>query len=406
MEEALIVEDLKKCYSIYPSPLDRLKELVDPGKRRSIDRWALRGITFSVSRGSTVGIVGKNGAGKTTLLKILAGIIDPSGGRVKANGRIQALLELGTGFSSEFSGTENIFMNGLLNGYSRPEMEERFDGIVQFSGLGDFVKLPVKTYSAGMCLRLGFSIAQALDPDILLVDEVLSVGDWSFQKKCVARMNEFKANGATIVVVTHSLTDLGAFCDRTILIDEGSKVLDGPTEEVLKAYVEKLRKDEGQGDWLGLVAPPSPYRSKSKEVSIEEVIISGQSGKDTINIKSGEPLSLKIVLNATKKVNNPLVRVQFHRGDGLLVFGTNTYRHGINLGELTGKCELELKIDSLELLEGSYFISIGVHPDEYASSSGGIAYDLHEMRYRLDVSSSRLDGAGVARSPHSWVKEG
>ncbi len=239
------VRDLSKVYRIYEKPEDRLVQMATLGRvRRFTEFPALTGISFDIRRGETVGIVGRNGCGKSTLLQIICGTLQPSAGSVEVTGRISALLELGAGFNGEFTGRENVYMNGAILGFSRAEMDERFAAIADFAGIGDFIERPVKTYSSGMFVRLAFAVATAVEPDILVVDEALSVGDEAFQRKCFARIEAIKERGGTILFVSHSAQTIVQLCDRAILLDGGEKLMEGPPKQVVGQYQRLINLTE------------------------------------------------------------------------------------------------------------------------------------------------------------------
>lgn len=244
-EPAISVSHLSKCYHIYEKPSDRLKQIIVPRLARAVKKkdrayfrefWALNDVSFDIEKGETVGIVGRNGSGKSTLLQVICGTLNPTAGNVQANGRIAALLELGSGFNPEFTGRENVYMNGVLLGLSREEIDNRYDDIVRFADIGDFVEQPVKTYSSGMIVRLAFAVAINADPEILVVDEALSVGDELFQRKCFSRIAAIKAMGATILFVSHSGGTVVELCDRAILLDSGEKLAVGSPKDIVAQY--------------------------------------------------------------------------------------------------------------------------------------------------------------------------
>ena len=221
-EYAIEVKDVTKVYRLYDRPVDRLKEALNPAhKNYHRDFYALNGLSFNVKKGETVGIIGTNGSGKSTILKIITGVLTPTTGMVSVDGKISALLELGAGFNMEYTGIENIFMNGTMMGFTRREMEEKLDDILEFADIGDFVRQPVKTYSSGMFVRLAFALAINVDPEILIVDEALSVGDVFFQAKCYRRMEEIRKNGTTILMVTHDMGSIIKYCDKVVLLNRG-----------------------------------------------------------------------------------------------------------------------------------------------------------------------------------------
>jgi lipopolysaccharide transport system ATP-binding protein len=248
-DTAIVVKDLSKCYQIYGQPRDRLKQFVVPRLQKLIGQsprtyyrefWALRDVSFEVKKGETVGIIGKNGSGKSTLLQLICGTLSPTAGTVETQGRIAALLELGSGFNPEFTGRENIFLNGAVLGLARQEIEARCDSIIAFADIGDFIDQPVKTYSTGMYVRLAFAIQANVDPDILIVDEALAVGDAYFVHRCMDRLHTLQANGATVLLVTHDGSFVKRFCERAIWVDHGRVVMSGPSSRVVDDYLNCL----------------------------------------------------------------------------------------------------------------------------------------------------------------------
>lgn len=235
-EIAISLANISKCFKQYSHPTDRLKEIIQPRQRRGQEFWALRNVSLEVPRGQTLGIVGRNGSGKSTLLQIIVGTLTPTTGSVRVNGRISALLELGSGFNPEFTGRQNVFFNGQLLGLNPREIEERFESIEAFADIGEFIDRPVKTYSSGMFVRLAFSVATSVDPTVLVVDEALSVGDEAFQRKCFARIESIKSRGGTILFVSHSATAIVELCDRAVLLDHGELLLSGKPKMVVDRY--------------------------------------------------------------------------------------------------------------------------------------------------------------------------
>lgn len=235
-EISISLANISKCFKQYSHPTDRLKEIIQPRQRRGQEFWALRDVSLDVPRGQTLGIVGRNGSGKSTLLQIIVGTLTPTSGSVRVNGRISALLELGSGFNPEFTGRQNVFFNGQLLGLNPREIEERFESIEAFADIGEFIDRPVKTYSSGMFVRLAFSVATSVDPTVLVVDEALSVGDEAFQRKCFARIESIKSRGGTILFVSHSATAIVELCDRAVLLDHGELLLSGKPKRVVDRY--------------------------------------------------------------------------------------------------------------------------------------------------------------------------
>lgn len=245
MDIAITVKDVSKRFRMYTSHAERLKELMHPFRRKYHQEfWALRDVTFDVPRGATFGIIGQNGCGKSTLLQVICGILKPTTGLVEVSGRVSALLELGAGFSRDFTGAENVFMQGAIMGISREEMERRFSEIVKFAEIEDFIDQPVKTYSSGMFVRLAFAVAINVDPDILIVDEALAVGDVAFQRKCFAKIQSFRAQGKTMLLVTHSLEAIKTYCDEAVLIDKGRIECKGDPTTVVNTFMDLLAARE------------------------------------------------------------------------------------------------------------------------------------------------------------------
>ena len=258
-KEVITVQNLTKMYKLYDNPMDRVKEALSArGRKRYKEHYALRDINFTVRQGETVGIIGTNGSGKSTILKIITGVLSPTEGSVRVDGRISALLELGAGFNPDYSGIENIYLNGTMLGFSRDEMTEKLDEIIEFADIGDFITQPVKTYSSGMFVRLAFAVAINIDPEVLIVDEALSVGDVFFQAKCFRKFEEFKANNKTILFVSHDLGSINKYCDRAILLNKGHVVEEGTPKEIIDIYKKILvnqydeeaeqSQEEGQTD--------------------------------------------------------------------------------------------------------------------------------------------------------------
>ncbi len=254
-ETVIQVQNLSKMYKLYEKPMDRLKESLGLSrKKRYVEHYALRDVSFEVGRGETVGIIGTNGSGKSTILKIITGVLNPTSGHVQVQGRISALLELGAGFNGEYSGLENVYLNGTMIGFSREEIDAKLDDILAFADIGDFIHQPVKTYSSGMFVRLAFAVAINIDPEILIVDEALSVGDVFFQSKCYRKFEEFKEKGKTILFVSHDLSSIGKYCDRVVLLNKGVKLAEGDAKEMVNLYrrvlvnqVDDLLTETSQG---------------------------------------------------------------------------------------------------------------------------------------------------------------
>ena len=356
------------------------------------DFWALKEITFAIGRGETVGVIGPNGSGKTTLLSILARTMVPTAGSLEVRGRVSCLLELGAGFHPDLTGRENIYLNAAIMGIPQTVIEKKFDRIVEFSGLGHFIETPLRFYSSGMSVRLGFSVAVAVDPDLLLVDEVLAVGDEAFQKKSGERMREFKAKGKTIVVVSHDMNVIRNFCDRVIYLREGAVVEQGETGRVINRYIEDVQAQLIQGGAaLGVT-----HEWGSREVEIRRVAFIDGRGKETVNLKAGDDLTVTIDFFAKERIENPIFGFAIHDGDRVLCFGSNTQMGAYRIPAIEGEGSMSFRLSSLPLLTGDYYLSLSIHSEDHLTN-----YHRQEYFYPFTVLSS-FRGEGVFSIPVEW----
>jgi ABC-type polysaccharide/polyol phosphate transport system ATPase subunit len=366
---------------------------------------AVRNVSFKVPQGTTYGIIGRNGSGKSTMLKLVAGITKPTEGAVTVNGRVSALIELGAGFHPEISGRENVFINGIMLGLSKREIARRFDEIVEFAGLQDFIDAPVKTYSSGMYVRLGFAVAINVDPDVLLVDEVLAVGDEAFTHKCLDKFAEFRRRGKTILLVTHSLTLVERFCDDVLWLDGGTARGEGDPRRVVSEYISDVAKAEEKtlaaADAAAGPEPPADYfkaeegRWGSREVEIASVRIVGEDGAPRHVFQSGEPAAVEMTVRTHKKVGAVVFGVSIFNADGVCCYGTNTAIEELAVPEFEGDQAVTFRIRSLDLVEGSYKLDVAAHRED------GYAYDYHRLLYSVRV-HSRTKDVGIFRPAHSW----
>ena len=401
---AISVKNLSKGYILLKDPKDFFRAFSKCRGKGSFDtKWALKEIDLFVPKGQTCGLIGMNGSGKSTLLGLISGIISPTTGDVRTAGRISSILELGSGFQAELSGRQNIILNTGILGLSRSAALKNMESIIEFSELGMHIDKPVKTFSSGMMLRLGFAIAVHIDFDILLIDEILSVGDLLFKRKCFSKMRQFKGAGKTILLSSHSLEDVAAFCDRVVLLEGGRIVMDGPVETVLRQYWENCEKVQTRIMKNNVFRRHrNMYEENLGDVKLTSVAFLNGEGIETNQFRTKEKMVIKIGYFAHKMVTNPLFRVQFFRNDGLWVHGANTRRQNVSLGIVKGSGEIELLYDRLNLLEGDYYVTIGIWPDEYKSMISNTAYDLHEMAYIVNVKSNREDGGGLVHNPFRW----
>jgi ABC-type polysaccharide/polyol phosphate transport system ATPase subunit len=383
---------------------------------------ALRDVSFSVPAGQTLGVIGRNGSGKSTALKLVAGITKPTSGTVSVRGRISALIELGAGFHPEISGRENVFINGIMLGLSRREIQRRFDEIIEFAELQEFIDAPVKTYSSGMYMRLGFAVAVNVDPDVLLVDEVLAVGDEGFTHKCLDKFAEFKRRNKTILLVTHSLGMVERFCDEAVWLDAGRKRAEGDPARVVGAYVTDVERQEEQflaatdarsradagqapspgapgpvdaGDVAADMSRATEGRWGSGAVQITSVSIHDVEGRATHIFHTGDTLSVRLEVRAPQPVRDFVFGIGLYTAEGLCVYGTNTdiEEHVPEL--LHGEAAVRFDIGSLELVEGTYKLDVAVHTRD------GAPYDYHRLLYTFRV-KSRLKDVGIYRPRHGW----
>jgi len=351
-----------------------------------------------------VGLIGDNGSGKTTLFRVLCGALKPTAGSVRVVGRILNMSELTAGFHMEFTGRTNVYAKGQLCGLSASDVSGLMPDIVSFAGLQDHIDRPVKIYSSGMLARLAFSTTVHMEADIYLIDEVLSVGDRTFQRKCLDAIRKLHQAGKTVLISSHSLGDLGTICDRVILMDQGKVLEDGPTENVLKTYFEQTEARSARIDALRplLDSRDARHVRGDHSVAIEDVQFFNAEGRVSGIFASGSSVTVRIKLFSREPLVDPLVRVQIHRNDGLFVCGTHSRRQGFELGPVHGEQTLEVRFDALNLIEGDYYVSVGLWPDEYRSFLSRTPLALHDRQHVIHVTSDRGDGAGVVRTQCRW----
>ncbi len=359
---------------------ERLSRFFRPGKAAD-EFWALRNVSFSVARGESFGLIGHNGAGKSTALKLMTRILEPTSGRVRLRGRVAALLELGSGFHPELSGRDNVFLYGSLMGLNRREMAARLDEIVAFADMADFLDLQVKYYSSGMYTRLAFAVATAVDPDILITDEVLAVGDEAFQRKCMDRILTFRHMGKTIVFVSHALETVRTLCDRAVWLDHGEVRASGATSEVIDAYLAEVNRRECEALMQqDRVTADSNRRFGTRDVEITGVEVCDAGGVVRAVAYTGAPLTIRIRYHAHRAVPHPIFGLAIHHESGILLAGPNTLFAGLDIPAVQGEGVVELRIAALRLLEGRYLLSAAVYDETMLH-----AYDHHDRLYRFTV---------------------
>lgn len=411
---AIKVENLSKCYQIYNQPRDRLKQFILPRLQRVVgtaskqyyrEFWALKDVSLEVKRGETVGIIGRNGSGKSTLLQMICGTLSPTIGSITTNGRIAALLELGSGFNPEFTGRENVYMNASVLGLTKDEIDTRFDKIVEFADIGKFIEQPVKTYSSGMMVRLAFAVQAQVEPNILIVDEALAVGDAKFQARCFERLRQLKERGTSILLVTHSTEQIVTHCSRAVLLDHGSVVEIGDSNRVVNCYLDLLfGKTRKQADNLkgndipSLLGGPSSghlnfdsevfstrpsynpleYRWGNGAAKITDFYLYAENEAYPSAINTGQTVSLDVVVKFLEALRRPIFGITVRTKEGIAVYGTNTEISEVEAFKSKGRAgqTVIVKVNFVcRFAPGDYFISLGV------ATSQGEEIIPHDRRY-------------------------
>lgn len=370
-EIAIKVADLTKVYKLYDKPSDRLKEALGLTRKvRYREHYALNHVSFDVYKGETVGIIGTNGSGKSTILKIITGVLNPTGGEVKIKGRISALLELGAGFNSEYTGLENVYLNGTMIGFSREEIDAKLQAILDFADIGDFIHQPVKNYSSGMFVRLAFAVAINIDPEILIVDEALSVGDVFFQAKCYQKFEEFKQKGKTILFVSHDLSSISKYCDRVVLLNKGDKMAEGSARDMVNLYKKVLvHQDEAPEEKEQKTQPmhkppfelnPNRIEYGSRDCEIVDFRLLDCDGIETNSIEKFTDFTIKETIRFNKPVRDPIITYTIKDLKGNDITGTNTMYEKIKIPEKQVGETIEVTFTQrMNLQGGEYLLSLG-----------------------------------------------
>lgn len=426
METAICFENVSKRFTLFHDRPQSLQELMirllhfrrRPSNRE--DFWAVRDASFTIEPGTTVGIIGTNGSGKSTALKMMAGILQPTEGRVVVNGRVSALLELGSGMHPELTGRENIFLNGSLLGITNTEMRRLYSRIVEFSELGRFIDMPVKHYSSGMYMRLGFSVAVFVQPDILLLDEVLAVGDQSFQTKCLNHIYEMKKRGTTIVMVSHGIETMTQMCNQLVWLKNGVLKAQGNTSEVAEAYLRDVHATMVQATTIAtsvalievpseadepeaigeVVAEPEPLfqRWGTREVEITDVRLRNGAGDLTTNFLTGDALVVEIDYLAHEPIRDPMFGIAITRVDGTHINGPNNKFGGLPIPAVEGRGTVTYTIPELPLMKSAYEITAVVY-----DGTGAHAFDVHDHAYPFQVSAGGTrEMYGLVAIPAEW----
>ncbi|MBE9166039.1 ABC transporter ATP-binding protein [Pleurocapsales cyanobacterium LEGE 06147] len=405
---AISIKNVSKHYKRYARPVDRLKEILLPGKSRAQEFCALQDINLEIYRGETVGIIGQNGSGKSTLLQIIAGTLMPTTGEVYVNGRISALLELGSGFNPEFTGRQNVFFNGQILGLSREVIEAKFDEIAAFAEIGDFIDQPVKTYSSGMVVRLAFAVIANSEPSILIVDEALAVGDAKFQARCMKRIREMKQQGVTILFVSHDSSSVKMLCKSAVLMNQGKILEIGEPKEVVNHYIallssdnpeqyqvnqsqpsEEIREIENHDDFvIDNHQQKALHRHGNQLVKIDNVKLTDLDNKEITKVETGSIFQILVSLTAKAELSDLVVGISLRNLMGMVIYGTNTYLMEADLPCLQAGEQLTVGFQiPCHLNKGVYTFTVGVHSEE------GISYDwIDELIVMEVINNSFCEG--------------
>jgi ABC-2 type transport system ATP-binding protein len=389
---AIEVSAVSKRFRLYHERNQSLKStLLRRGRATFEEFWALQDVDFEVPEGTTFGLIGENGSGKSTLLKCMAKILRPDRGRISVQGKLSALLELGAGFHPELSGRENVYLNASILGLGKREVDRRFDAIVAFAGLEQFIDTPVKNYSSGMYVRLGFSVAINVEPDVLLVDEILAVGDEQFQRRCKEKFVDLKAEGKTIVVVSHALGSVRSLCDDAAWLEHGVLKEVGPAEHVVDAYI-------GSVD-TGRVEGGAEARWGTGEARIERVELLDGRGVDTTRVRTGDPATVRLHYSLRRPIEHPIFTVTIHRTDGVHVCAPTSRDAGCVPDVLDGWGYVDLRVDRLLLLPGSYDVSVSITDDRELQP-----FDVRPraLRFEVDPGQPREAHGGIVSLDGRW----
>ena len=402
-EDAIIVSNVSKHFRIPHEKKTKLLEHITgtlKGTTSTYEEfWAVKDVSFTVKKGETLGIIGENGSGKSTLLKIIAGVLTPDSGSVKVNGKIAPFLELGVGFNPELTAEDNVRLYGAIMGMSKRQMEDKFEEIFEFAELPRFRNMKLKNFSSGMYARLAFATAVATDPDILLIDEVLAVGDAAFQRKCKIKMDEFISDNKTIILVSHASQSITDMCKTALLLSKGSMEKMGFSKDVMDHYNTKVRAIEEK-------KLEERFGDKSKEdvnissfARITDVTMYDENGNETKKFLTNKKFTALIKYFSNKKINDPIFGFAIHRNDGLLIIGPNTRAHKVSINAIDGEGIIEYSIDNLPLLKGLYVVSAGI----FNFIDGNyIALDYQDKKYYFEVFDNSIEEYGLIYTRSEW----
>lgn len=389
MQPAVIVNDVSKRFRLYKDRNQSLKATVLRRGRASFEEfWALKDVSFEIPQGSTFGLIGENGSGKSTMLKCIANILTPDTGSITRNGRTAALLELGSGFHPELSGRENIYLNGSILGLSRKEIDSAFDSIVDFSGIEQFIDQPVKNYSSGMYVRLGFSIAIHIEPEILLVDEILAVGDAAFQRKCMEKFAQFRDEGRTVVLVSHAMGSMKDMCDHVAWLDHGTLVDTGRAANVVDEYVAETTLERAAEP----VASLGGQQFEGSRARVTAVRLLGADGRERQKFGTGEPMTIRFDYTCSEELDHPVFGAAIDTLDGVRAWSHHTMDDGVDLGMLNGSGTYDIVFPALDLNPGVFTVDIAIvnknRTREYFLARHALTFDV--------VPSDVREGDGIA----------
>lgn len=401
-KKVIQIHNLSKMYKLYDKPSDRLKESLGLSKKKRYrEHYALHDVSFDIEEGECVGIIGTNGSGKSTILKIITGILSPTDGEVKVDGRISALLELGAGFNMEYSGLENVYLNGTMIGFSKEEIDARLDDILAFADIGDFINQPVKMYSSGMFVRLAFAVAINIDPEILIVDEALSVGDVFFQAKCYHKFEEFKEQGKTILFVSHDLSSIAKYCDRVVLLNKGRMLDEGSPKAMVDMYKQLLVKQDpvkqGEGgmpaeNWRnGFQVNPDTLEYGEKQAEIVDFVVLDSKGRQSNTIEKGSAFKIKMRVHFNESIQQPIMAYTFKNIQGTEITGTNTMYEEAHVEHPDEGKECVVTFEQeMNLQGGEYLLSFGC--TGYRNGEFSVFHRLYDACNITVVSSKNTVG--------------
>lgn len=397
MSTAVSVQGVSKRFRLYHERNQSLKAAVLRHGRASYEEfWALRDVSFEVEQGTTFGLVGHNGSGKSTLLKLLAGVYRPTSGSIVSTGRISALLELGAGFHGDLTGRENIHLNGAILGMSRKQIDAAMDEIIDFAGIGEFIDAPVKVYSSGMYVRLGFSIAVTVDPEILIVDEIIAVGDEEFQRKCFDHLYELRKRGTTIVLVSHAMGLVSDLCDRGVWLDHGTVQEVGEIRDVVDGYLDAVNSHESEDSAATVEEPVEPGRRGSGEIRVTGLDFLDADGAPTTFLSPGEPCTVRMHFHAKAALDDLVFGLGFVHESGVTAAGPNSGGGGRTISARPGDGVVEYALPRLPLQAGLFRVSTAI-------VDRGHVYDFVDRGYDLKVrASSSVDEPGLTRFFGTW----